>query len=112
MESNKVHYIDLKTFRTPNSRVFTTRPRGLDVRKRSKIDELEPLFDNIIIVIPNDISSINPSFLEEFLESVVLKLGADVFYKKFSFTGQGKYKIDVDLEEAVDRILRSQSSLH
>ncbi len=103
--------IDLQEHRTIGSKVFTTRPRGLQVRNNSHIDSLEPHYDKITITIPEDISSINPSFLEEFLENIVLKLGEEGFRSKFSFINNGRYKIDVDLEEAIDRILREENAL-
>jgi len=108
---NKVYSIDLEDFRTKGAKVFTTRPRGIEVRKRSDIDAIEPQYDKIIVTIPNDISSINPSFLEEFFKNVVTKLGEADFYKKFSFVNNGRYKIDSDLAEAVERILRIENAL-
>jgi len=108
---NKTYNIDLQRFRTPGSKVFTTRPRGLEVRERTKIDDLESQYDKITVTIPDDISSINPSFLEEFFEKVVLKLGERGFYNKFSFINNGRYQIQTDLEEAVERILREENAL-
>jgi hypothetical protein len=108
---NKVYNIDLQDFRTPGSKVFTTRPRGVDVRNKSKIDSIEPNYDKITVIIPSDIASINPSFLEEFFENVVMKLGETGFYQKFSFINEGRYKIENDLSEAIDRILREESAL-
>ncbi len=103
--------INLQTYRTPGSRVFTGRDRGIDVRKRSKIDEIEKFFDEITIIIPEDIGSINPSFLEELLLNVVRKLQPEGFFKKFKFENNGRYKITRDLEEAVERILREETAL-
>ena len=66
--------INLEIFRTPGSKVFTGRDRGIEVRNQSKIDEIESTTDDAItIIIPEDIRSINPSFLEEFLSKVVKK---------------------------------------
>src|SRR4051794_33632321 len=107
----KTHYIDLQDFRTNGAKVFTTRPRGIEVRDKSKIDIIEPQYDKIRITIPSDISSINPSFLEEFFENIVMKLGERGFYEKFSFINEGRYKIDTDLAEAVERILREENAL-
>lgn len=107
----KVHNIDLQLYRTAGSKVYTNRPRGAEVREKSKIDTIEPLFDHVTITIPNDISSINPSFLEEFLENVVVRLGEEGFRKKFSFINEGRYKIETDLSEAIDRILRDENAL-
>ncbi len=108
---NKLYTIDLQNFRTPGAKVFTTRPRGIQVREASQIDSLESQYDQIVIRIPEDIASINPSFLEEFLEHVVVKLGEADFRKKFVFDNPGRYKIDVDLTEAVERILRIENAL-
>ena len=108
---NKTHIIDLEDFRTKGAKVFTTRPRGVQVRNESKINEVEPHFSKIVIKIPDDISSINPSFLEEFFVKVVGRLGEDGFFKKFAFVNNGRYKIERDLAEAVERILREESAL-
>jgi len=103
--------IDLQDFRTEGAKVFTTRPRGIEVRNKSNIDSVEVEFDKIIITIPTDISSINPSFLEEFFENIVTKLGEERFYNKFIFINEGRYKIETDLTEAVERILREENAL-
>jgi len=103
--------IDLEKFRTKGSRVFTGRDRGIEVRNASRIDQLETEVDFISIIIPTDIGSINPSFLEEFLFNVVNKLKADGFNKKISFQNEGRYKILSDLNEAIERILREETAL-
>lgn len=108
MKSIKIH---LQEFKSPGSKVFTGRPKGLEVRTNSKIDTLETQNDEITIVIPTDIYSINPSFLEEFLVNVVSKLGAEKFMDKFKFQNEGEYKIDQDLADAVERILRKENAL-
>ena len=109
--NSAVHIIDLQEYRTPGAKVFTTRPRGIEVRDKTKINQIEPNFDKIIVKIPIDISSINPSFLEEFFEGVITKLGEEGFRNKFSFENEGRYKIDSDLSEAIDRVLREESAL-
>jgi len=107
----KEYKIDLQAYRTPTAKVFTGRPHGLKVRNESKIDIIAGQYDKITVVIPKDISSINPSFLEEFLENVVKELGENGFLKKFSFENEGRYKIDTDLTEAIERILREENAL-
>ncbi len=103
--------IDLKNHRTPMSKVFTGRDRGIQVRNDSKIDKLELECDIINIIVPEDIRSINPSFLEEFLHNVVVKLGEKAFFQKIKFVISGRYDIQSDLEEAVESILREESAL-
>ena len=79
----KSYTIDLELYRTPGSKVFTGRDRGIEVRTASKIDEVEKTLDKIDIIIPEDIRSINPSFLEEFLLNVVTKLKGNKFRENF-----------------------------
>ena len=108
---SKISTIDLQAYRTPGSRVFTGRDRGLDVKSKSGINTIEAQSDQVIISIPEDIGSINPSFLEEFLFDVVVKLKAEEFLKKFKFVNKGRYNIENDLQEAVERILREETAL-
>lgn len=103
--------IDLSLYRSKGSKVFTGRDRGEDVRIKSNIDYLEKENNKIIVIIPEDTFSINPSFLEEFLVNVVIKLGKSKFLDKFSFDCKGRYKIERHLEEAIDRILRDKNAL-
>lgn len=104
--------IDLEKYRTQGSKVFTGRDRGIEVRNKSNIDNLVRSNEKILIKIPQDVMSINPSFLEEFLYNVVVYLGKKEFYKKISFKSDSqRYDISFDLEEAVDRILRKDNAL-
>lgn len=107
----KTATIDLNAFRTPGARIFTGRDRGIQVRTDSKINSIEAENDEIILIIPEDIITINPSFLEEFFWDVIIKLGKESFQKKFKFICSGKYQIEPNLETAIDRILRKSSSL-
>lgn len=107
--------INLEHYRTPGSKVFTGRDRGVDVRVKSKINEIEATLTEgtITIIIPEDIRSINPSFLEEFLFNVVKKLGKEAFYKKIIFDNKSeRYRsFNNDLEEAIESILKTENSL-
>ncbi|MDO9185861.1 MAG: DUF4325 domain-containing protein [Bacteroidia bacterium] len=103
--------IDLNKFRTPEAKVFTGRDRGVTVRGKSEIDKLENEYKKIIIIIPSDLYSINPSFFEEFLYNVVKKLGKDEFNKRFEFINAGEYEHQEDLEEGIKRILRRTNAL-
>ena len=103
--------IDLKDHRTAGALVFTGRDRGMEVRKDSNLDELEPKAEHITVRIPEDTFSINPSFLEEFFRNVVKRLGANGFWQKFRFENKGEYKVKDNLELAIERILRKSSAL-
>lgn len=101
----------LESFRVEGSKVFTGRDRGRMVREKSNINTLVNKYDEIIIVIPENVYSINPSFLEEFLSDVVLNLGKDEFNRKVKFESEGNYKIEKSLNEAIERILRKKTAL-
>jgi len=103
--------IDLNIYLTPGAKVFTGRDRGQEVRKKSKIDELAESDSDLTIVLPEEVRSINPSFLEEFLINVVRRYGRDGFRSRVKFTTARRYDIDGDLEEAIDRILTEENAL-
>lgn len=107
--------INLEDFRAKEgnriSKVFTGRDRGKYVREKSHIDEIEKKYESINIIIPENIYSINPSFFEEFLVNVVRKLGKEAFLKKFKFESKGDYEYEMPLNQAIDRILKSQTAI-
>ncbi len=98
---------DYKKYLDQNSSVFAGKELGILVRDKSEIDKLEQDHEIITIIIPGDIASVRPSFLEEFLKDVVLLLGRKGFQDKFHFECKNPslYEIDDDLEEAVDCII-------
>lgn len=107
--------INLENFRVKKgnviSKVFTGRDRGEIVREKSRIDELERNFDKIIVIIPKNIRSINPSFFDEMLKNVVKKLGREGFLNKFKFQSEGTYNYQKPLDEAIERILRPDTAI-
>jgi hypothetical protein len=116
MKRSKDNIIDFEDFRVIGkdgsiAKVFTGRDRGEDVRKASKIDEIEAKYDKVIIIIPDNIYSINPSFFEEFFINVILKLGKDKFREKFEFEVLGNYNYERPLAEAITRILRKKTAI-
>ena len=86
MKLSKDNTINLEDFRAKDghkiSKVFTGRDRGLYVREQSKIDEIEQSYDEVKIIIPNNIYSINPSFFEELFVNIIKRLGKENFLKK------------------------------
>jgi len=112
---SKDNIINLEDYRAKDknriSKVFTGRDKGEYVRKISKIDKLEELYEKIKIIIPDNVYSINPSFLEEFLINVVSKLGKEKFLAKFEFVSEGDYEYVKPLNQAIDRILKNNTAL-
>ena len=112
---SKDNIINLEDFRAKDknriSKVFTGRDKGEYVRKMSKIDQLESVYEKVKIIIPDNVYSINPSFLEEFLINVVSKLGKEKFLEKFEFISEGDYEYAKPLNKAIDRILKNNTAL-
>jgi hypothetical protein len=103
--------INLEIYRVEKAKVFTGRDRGLFVRNQSQIDEIETKFDEVQIIIPDNIYSINPSFFEELFFNVVNKLGKISFLDKFKFINLGEYNYVKPLNEAIERILRTKTAI-
>lgn len=108
---SKDNVINLEDFRVSGSKVFTGRDRGASVRKRSKIDELIDRYPSVVVVIPDNLYSINPSFFEELFVNVVERLGREEFFRRFEFRNEGSYNYLRRLEEAVDSILRTKTAI-
>lgn len=111
MTQAKENKINLNDFRVKDAKVFTGRDRGEYVRKKSGIDEIETNSESVDFIIPDNIYSINPSFLEELFVNVVKKLGKEEFHRKFRFSNLGDYNFEKPLNEAIDRILRKKTAL-
>lgn len=116
MKHSKENIIHLEDYRVIDkdgtiAKVFTGRDRGEDVRKASNIDKIEEAYDEVKIVIPDNIYSINPSFFEELFVNVVMKLGKEKFREKFKFESLGKYNYEKPLSEAIMRILRKNTAI-
>ncbi|WP_169518480.1 hypothetical protein [Spirosoma panaciterrae] len=62
-------------------------------------------------MIPEQVRSINPSFLEEFLINAVRAYGREGFLTRVEFTKAQRYDVTDDLEEAIDRILTEENAL-
>lgn len=106
--------IDLENFRTQlgsvKSKVFTGRDRGEEVRNKSNIDQIFADYDKITIIIPKDVYSITPSFLEELFFNIVKKYGKEAFLNKIQWENNG-YDISSQLDEAIERILQNKTGL-
>jgi hypothetical protein len=104
--------LDLADYQENKSRVFTGRDFGKEVKESTHINELINMFDVVNIKVPDNIGSINPSFLEEFLYDVVIELGEERIYEKVVFLCPGNYidSMKADVDESISRILRTKES--
>jgi hypothetical protein len=108
---SKDNIINLEDFRASGAKVYTGRDRGKRARINSKINSIAEKYDKVIIIIPDNVYSIIPSFFEELFLDVVLVYGKDEFLKKFEFVSEGSYKYEKPLLEAIERILRTKSAI-
>lgn len=111
MKLSKGNIINLEDFRTLGAKIFTGRDRGKSVRVESNINSIEEKYDTVTIIIPENVYSIIPSFFEEFLHDVVVKLGRDGFMSKFNIVSEGNYNPERALNEAIERILRNKTAI-
>lgn len=103
--------IELNNYRTGSgnsgSKVFTGRDRGAQVRVQSGIDNLFSATDPLRVVIPEDVFSITPSFLEGLFKNIVTKYGKETVLRNVVFTGN--YRVKNAFDEAVDRIVQKKN---
>ena len=107
----RTYKFELEKYRTPESKIFTGRDRGLQVKNDSGLNNIIEEYDIIEFVIPDNLFSINPSFFEELFVDIVQKLGKSKFFEKFKFVNLGRYQYQKPLNEAIDRILRENTAL-
>lgn len=78
--------IDLKSYKSEKSSVFTGRPQGKSVREKLNLDKYDKDENTkVIFVIPDNTSSFNPSFYLGLLFPSYESLGIDKFDEKYSF---------------------------
>lgn len=111
MKLSKENTINLEDFRAKGAKVFTGRDRAKKARYDSRINEIEATYEEVFIIIPENVYSIIPSFFEELFLDVVLKLGREKFFNKFNFKSLGDYKYEKPLNEAIYRILRKNTAI-
>lgn len=86
--------------------VLVGKYNGEYAKRKSNINSLINKFDTVIVIVPEHIMSINPSFLEVFIFDVYKKLGKEEFERRIRFKCEGIYKIDRDLVDVKSRIRR------
>lgn len=68
-----------------NKGVFTGRPQGESARESVGLDSLDNKEINIVLEVPENTTSFNPSFYLGLLYPSYQKLGLEGFEKKYSF---------------------------
>lgn len=94
------------------STTFSGRPEGEAVREKLKLDSIDGNSEGVVVIIPNDTTSFNPSFFLGLFYKSIKSLGSvDAFKKKFTFdfsnfTDQELLKyIEKDIEDSFRRCI-------
>ena len=78
--------IDLNEARIPpSSEVITGRDCGEEFRRRFQLDKLDVSTDDVQVLIPPEVISVNTSFLLGLFGDSVRRLGRDAFMRKYTF---------------------------
>lgn len=111
---NTEEIINLEDYREEGRKIFLGREHGEEIKKKSKFNEKIRLADKVILIIPDDIVSINPSFFEGLIHDAVILFGSDAFYAKLSLKNNTNDYNNFynNLRMAVNNILLDQSILN
>lgn len=90
-----MHTINLKKYQAHGERVFAGRAKGQRVRDEERLSELIETGEPILVLIPENVFSVNSSFFLGMFTEAILKLGPEEFRNRFSFEG-------IDMREAVE----------
>ena len=96
--------IDLQQYRVQNSKILFGRDFGAQVRNKLKLDEIDKTEEQVTIIIPNDIWSLNSSYFIGMFEKSILLLGEEKFRKKYLFQCSNNYILE-NINQGIDDIL-------
>lgn len=103
-----VHEIDLTALTKDRVRMLSGHDRGSEARKFFDIDRLEAEDDEIVIVAPDSLDAVTPSFVQGlFAQSKTLPFGRDGFLRKYRFNTSEFVKEDILV--GIDRLLMKRS---
>ena len=101
--------VNLETYRTAPSKVFSGRKRGRKIRKTLNLDSIDDSNEPVRFIIPADIISLNPSFILGLLGPSIRKLGLESFNSRYSFVGDEVHAGNI--EEGKKRALNEKNVL-
>ena len=102
--------IDLDEARTsPKAKVFAGRERGKYCRAHFRLNELDDSPDEIEVIIPEDIISLNISFFLNMFGESVRKLGKDGFINHYKFVSDPV--LEPGIQQGIEQALKRSSAL-
>lgn len=99
--------IDLKTLTKPGSRVLIGHENGVAARQHFQLDYLDSGREVVTVVVPQELRSLTPSFVQGMFAGSVHKLGPTEFFRRYKFEAP-KYIIE-DIRSGVDRALADRA---
>lgn len=104
MSTTKV--IDLSEFRTEGVLVFAGRDRGMDVRRKAGLDDVDKQERCVEVRIPDDTFSLTSSFFLGLFGDSVRMLGEELFRQRYTFVGLAIREV---LDDGIREALRTDS---
>jgi hypothetical protein len=97
--------IDLNIYMN-DKKIFVGKDFGEEVRLKSNVDFKFKTCDLVMLIIPHDVNSINPSFFKQLISNIVEEIGVDEFESKLDVLHYGNYNYQSVINESISRIKR------
>lgn len=101
--------IDLNKFKNSGSRVLSGRNEGKKAREKLNLDSVDNDAENVSVIFPEDIISLNSSFFLGLFGPSVRNLGENEFVKKYTFICPDFIKKSVN--DGIERALKTSNPL-
>jgi len=88
--------IDLSHYHAQGTIVLSGRPKGAALRDTLNLDKLEQGGEQIQVVVPEEVVSLNSSFFSGLFGPSVQRMGEDQFRQIYLFKGHSSLQEDVD----------------
>ncbi len=98
--------IDLTVLTRGEVRSLIGQDRGVAARNEFKLDELDQSGDEVIVLVPQDMRTLTPSFVQGLFAGSVGRLGEHGFFSHYKFNAPAHILDDV--RSGIDRILTSR----
>ena len=101
--------IDLSRLTKQKVTMLTGQQRGVSARELYRLDELDQKPDKVVVVAPDDLDTITPSFVQGFLAASLSRLGANELRKKYDMSNLPKM-LQTDFQTGIERLLLHERS--
>lgn len=95
--------VDLNELTQNRVKMLTGHHRGLSGREHFHLDQLDTAPEAIVIVAPESLDAITPSFVQGFLAASLVKLGSDQFEKHYDFSRLPRL-LQEDMRTGIERL--------